>query len=94
MPVLARRGGAVEIVQGSMGGRAQPQINAQVLLRLLAGDTAQQAVAAPRIVVEGDAVAGEGDAVGHAQAIRRLPDGSFDAGSDPRADGAALTGFA
>ena len=94
MPVLGRRAGAVEIVQGSMGGRAQPQINAQVLLRLLAGDGAQDAVAAPRIVVEGDVTATEGDAVGHAQAIRRLPDGSFDAGSDPRADGVALTGFA
>lgn len=94
MPVLVRRGGEIEIVQGTMGGRAQPQINAQVLLRLLAGATAQDAVAAQRIVVDGDAVATEGDAVGHAQAIRRMRDGALDAGSDPRADGAALTGVA
>ena len=94
MPVIARRDGRTEIVQGSMGGRAQPQINAQVLLRQLAGDSAQDAVAAPRIVVEGDVTATDGDAVGHAQAIRVRPDGSFDAGSDPRADGIALTGFA
>jgi gamma-glutamyltranspeptidase len=94
MPVLVRRSGRVEIAQGTMGGRAQPQINAQVLLRLLAGATAAEAVAAPRIVVEGPAVATEGDAVGHAQAVRRLPDGDFDAGSDPRADGAAVTGTA
>jgi gamma-glutamyltranspeptidase/glutathione hydrolase len=94
MPVMARRDGRTEIVQGSMGGRAQPQINAQVLLRLLAGDRAQEAVAAPRIVVEGDVTVTDGDAVGHAQAIRVLPDGGFDAGSDPRADGIALTGFA
>jgi len=34
-PALARRGERVEIVLGTMGGSAQPQILAQVLLRLL-----------------------------------------------------------
>lgn len=94
MPVLVRHRGEVVIAQGSMGGRAQPQINAQVLLRLLAGDSAQAAVAAPRIVVDGEEVAHEGDGVGHAQVVRRAPDGGFDAGTDPRADGLAVTGTA
>jgi gamma-glutamyltranspeptidase/glutathione hydrolase len=93
MPVMARRDGALEIVLGAMGGRAQPQIDAQVLLRLLGGTSAAEAVAAQRIVVDGDQIATEGDAVGHAMAIRRLS-GGFDAGSDPRADGVAITGVA
>lgn len=94
MPVLVRRDGETEIAQGCMGGRAQPQINAQVLLRLLAGDSAQAAVAAPRVTVDGDEVAHEGEDVGHAQVVRRTADGGFEAGTDPRADGLAVTGAA
>jgi gamma-glutamyltranspeptidase len=109
MPVMVERDGELRYVLGTMGGRAQPQIHAQVLLRLLAGASAQDAVSAPRWVVDGDgsvlveegsaqAVAGSlraagldprpqprmGDELGHAQAIAIAPDGSLDAGSDPR----------
>lgn len=48
MPVLAERDGELRYVLGAMGGRGQPQIVAQVLLALLAGASAQDAVAAPR----------------------------------------------
>jgi gamma-glutamyltranspeptidase/glutathione hydrolase len=48
MPVMAERDGALRYVLGAMGGRGQPQIVAQVLLKLLAGASAQDAVAAPR----------------------------------------------
>ena len=102
-----------------MGGHAQPQIHAQLLLRRRAGADAQAAVAAPRFIVgdeePGAAIAVEegfasalealtdwgavpvaippvSGLVGHAHAIAIRDDGSFDAGSDPRADGAAATG--
>jgi gamma-glutamyltranspeptidase/glutathione hydrolase len=48
MPVLAERDGDLRFVLGAMGGRGQPQIVAQVLLRLLAGASPQAAVDAPR----------------------------------------------
>jgi gamma-glutamyltranspeptidase/glutathione hydrolase len=48
MPVIAERDGELRYVLGAMGGKGQPQIHAQVLLRLLAGERAQDAVAAPR----------------------------------------------
>ncbi|HMJ04055.1 MAG TPA: gamma-glutamyltransferase [Conexibacter sp.] len=54
MPVLVLRDGAVEGVHGTMGGLAQPQIHLQVLLRLLRGASAAEAVAAPRWIVEED----------------------------------------
>jgi gamma-glutamyltranspeptidase len=57
MPVLIERAGELRYALGTMGGRAQPQIHAQVLLRLLAGARAQAAVDAPRWVVEVDGTA-------------------------------------
>lgn len=53
MPCLALEGAAPRVVTGTMGGSAQPQILAEVLLRLQAGDDALAAVGAPRWVVGG-----------------------------------------
>jgi gamma-glutamyltranspeptidase len=118
MPVLVRDGGRLRWVMGTMGGRAQPQIHAQVLSRLLDGAEPAIAVAAPRWIVErqgaGEVAAVERDVpprareavaarmdvvdlqhldetVGHAQvvALDHPGNGSWSAGSDPRADGTA-----
>lgn len=118
MPVLVREGGRVRWVMGTMGGRAQPQIHAQVLSRLLDGAEPAIAVAAPRWIVErqgaGEVAAIERDVpprareavaarmgvvdlphldetVGHVQvvALDNPENGSWRAGSDPRADGTA-----
>src|SRR4051812_1061605 len=51
-PLVVGRGGALAAVRGTMGGARQPAILLQVLSRLLAGATPQQAVAAPRWVVD------------------------------------------
>jgi gamma-glutamyltranspeptidase len=51
MPVMVRRAGRIAGVLGTMGGRVHAQIHVQVLLRLLAGRTPQEAVDAPRFVV-------------------------------------------
>jgi gamma-glutamyltranspeptidase/glutathione hydrolase len=51
MPVLTTRDGAVEHVLATMGGQGQPQILTQVLLRMIDGASAADAVAAPRVVV-------------------------------------------
>lgn len=48
---LLRRNGKVEAALGCMGGKSQPQILAQVLMRLLAGTPATEALSAPRWVV-------------------------------------------
>lgn len=48
---LLRRNGHVEAALGCMGGKSQPQILAQVLMRLLAGAAPADALAAPRWVV-------------------------------------------
>jgi gamma-glutamyltranspeptidase len=54
MPVLVQDGdGALLGALGTMGGRVQAQIHAQVLLRLRAGATPQEAVDAPRWIVGG-----------------------------------------
>ncbi len=54
MPVMVHRGGELEAVAGSMGGSAQPQINAINLLRCLdLGMEPEQAIAAPRWLVGG-----------------------------------------
>lgn len=60
MPVLVRRRGKLTAVPGTMGGQAQPQIHAQLLLHLLAGASPAEAVGAPRFIVEGDVVLAEG----------------------------------
>ena len=54
MPVLVRDAGAVASAHGAMGGRAQPWIHLQLLLRLLRGASAAEAVAAPRWIVGAD----------------------------------------
>jgi gamma-glutamyltranspeptidase len=51
MPVMLRQDGRVVGLHGTMGGPAQPQIHAQVLLRVRAGLGPAAAVAAPRFVV-------------------------------------------
>lgn len=53
MPVIIRRGGELLGVLAAMGGKVHAQIHAQVLLRLLAGVPAPEAVAAPRFAVAG-----------------------------------------
>lgn len=60
MPVTVTRDGVPVWVPGTMGGRAQPQIHAQLLLRRLAGAGAAEAVAGPRFVV-GELEIGGGD---------------------------------
>jgi gamma-glutamyltranspeptidase len=87
MPVMVRRAGRLAGVLGTMGGRVHAQIHVQVLLRLLAGHTPQEAVDAPRFVVgamqrgepddtirvEADLAAAARAALGHA---REEPTGS------------------
>jgi gamma-glutamyltranspeptidase/glutathione hydrolase len=101
-----------------MGGRAQAQIHAQMLLRRMAGADVAAAVSAPRMIVGDLEIGGRGvaveedfgsardalgragiepdvmprlsEAAGHAHAIVPLEDGSFEAASDPRSDGAAI----
>ncbi|MBO3749377.1 gamma-glutamyltransferase [Streptosporangiaceae bacterium NEAU-GS5] len=51
MPVMVTEGDRLAWVTGSMGGRAQPQIHTQILLRLFGGADPTAAVAAPRWVV-------------------------------------------
>jgi oxamate amidohydrolase len=53
MPVMVERGGALRGVLGTMGGKVHAQILAQVLLRLRAGASPQEAVDAPRWIVGG-----------------------------------------
>jgi gamma-glutamyltranspeptidase/glutathione hydrolase len=52
MPVMVTVGSTLRWVVGTMGGKAQAQIIAQVLLRLFGGATPVEALAAPRWVVE------------------------------------------
>jgi gamma-glutamyltranspeptidase/glutathione hydrolase len=51
MPVLTTQAGTPKHVLATMGGQGQPQILAQVLLRLIEGESAEGAIAAPRAVV-------------------------------------------
>lgn len=51
MPVLVERDGGLAVAQATMGGQAQPQIHAHLLLRTLAGASAVEATSAPRWVV-------------------------------------------
>lgn len=53
MPVLVLNDAGLEIVAGTMGGFAQPQIHAQILGRLLSGMDVSAAVSAPRWVTGG-----------------------------------------
>lgn len=51
MPVMVTTGGELSWVVGTMGGRAQPQILTQVLLRLFDGASPARALGAPRWIV-------------------------------------------
>ena len=59
MPTLALDDGRIKHVVGTKGGRAQPQILAHVLLRLIAGADPAQALDAPRwaLLDDGDSAA-------------------------------------
>lgn len=52
MPVLVSTGGSLRLVAGTMGGRAQPQIHAQLLLRVLSGTRPADALGQARLVVD------------------------------------------
>ena len=74
MPVLVLRGDAVVGAHGTRGGLAQPQIHLQVLLHLLRGASATDAVTAPRwIVDEHDRLCIERDASVAAHGAADLP---------------------
>ena len=60
MPVMVLRGDELVCVPATMGGSAQPQIHAQLLLRQLRGATPHEATHAPRWMV--DEVRGDGPA--------------------------------
>jgi gamma-glutamyltranspeptidase len=53
MPVMVAEAGSLRGLLGTMGGKSQPQILLQVLLRLLAQGSAENAVTAPRWVFGG-----------------------------------------
>jgi gamma-glutamyltranspeptidase/glutathione hydrolase len=51
-PVMVRRGGKLEVVLGTMGGWAQPQILTQILLHLAQGAAPREAIDAPRWTID------------------------------------------
>ncbi|WP_433286751.1 gamma-glutamyltransferase family protein [Pseudonocardia sp. CA-142604] len=51
MPVMVTEGGDVRWVSSTMGGHGHPQIQAQLLLRCMAGESPADAVDAPRWIV-------------------------------------------
>lgn len=53
MPVVVQTAAGQVAAHGTMGGKAQSQIHAQLLLRVLDGATPQEAVTAPRFIVGG-----------------------------------------
>lgn len=63
MPVLVREGGRITGVHGTMGGSAQPQIHAQLLLRRAAGESPADAIEGPRFIVGGLELGGPADLV-------------------------------
>jgi gamma-glutamyltranspeptidase len=60
MPVMVRQEGRIMGLHGTMGGSAQPQIHAQVLLRMRTGLEPAAAVAAPRWILAGHEPGGSG----------------------------------
>jgi len=64
MPVMLRQDGRVVGLLGTMGGPAQPQIHAHVLLRMRGGMDPARAVAAPRWIVAEPAGGAGRDAYG------------------------------
>ena len=82
MPVVVQRSGRLQAVAGTMGGYAQPQIDAEVLIRAV--DLAMppdEAVAAPRWIVGGSSETGAPSAVAEAdvgaQVLDRLAGAGF-----------------
>jgi len=63
MPVLVRRGGRLVGVHGTMGGSAQAQIHAQLILRTARGESPADAVSGARFVVGGLEPGGRADLV-------------------------------
>lgn len=64
MPVMVRHDGALRVVAGTMGGRAQPQIHSQVLGRLFGGSwDLLGALSEPRWVVGALEAGGRSDAI-------------------------------
>jgi gamma-glutamyltranspeptidase len=63
MPLIGTRDGRAAWVAGTMGGRAQAQIHAQMLLRRAAGADVATAVSAPRMIVGDLELGGRGVAV-------------------------------
>jgi gamma-glutamyltranspeptidase/glutathione hydrolase len=53
MPIMVEQDGDLAGVLGTMGGKVHAQIHTQVLLRLLAGASPQEAVDAPRFIAGG-----------------------------------------
>jgi len=89
MPVIVTRDGELSHVVSTMGGQGQPQILTQVLLRMLDGESAADAVAAPRVVVgqqamgcTDDSVVVEADA--DASAMASLHESAFETVILPR----------
>jgi gamma-glutamyltranspeptidase/glutathione hydrolase len=85
MPMIVTEASQLRQVLATMGGQGQPQILTQVFLRLLAGATAADAVAAPRAIVgrqmlggTEDTVVVESDADGEALAALRASGLSVD----------------
>ena len=101
-PAMAMKDGKPRLVLGTMGGDAQIQIHLQLLSRILvAGQTVEDAVAAPRwnatadtLLVEeglpelpdGQLITGMPEQFGHAHCIEITADG-LNAMADPRSDG-------
>lgn len=121
VPVTVEYADGTVSAHGTMGGKAQSQIHAQLLLRALEGRSPAETVSAPRFIVGSTEAGRSNDAVfvepgqpaavldalaatgmdltlapaldseaGHAMVATRRPDGSLDAGADPRSDGATL----
>jgi oxamate amidohydrolase len=80
MPVMLRKDGRVVELQGTMGGPAQPQIHAQVLLRMWAGLDPARAVAAPRWIVAEPAAGAGREAYAEADLEQAATDGLRAAG--------------
>jgi gamma-glutamyltranspeptidase len=100
-PAMAVQDGKPKLVFGTMGGDAQIQIHLQLLTRILiAGQSVEEAVAAPRWNATADTLLVEPglpelpdsqvsqvpETFGHAHCIQ-VADAGLEAAADPRADG-------
>lgn len=81
MPVMVLRGDELALVPATMGGSAQPQIHAQLLLRMLdGGATADQATSAPRWMVAEAAIGSTAAAIVEADLPQRVKHSIREAG--------------